>query len=108
MEKSQLCMCDKGFSAELYRITSYNVCYTKLLRVLLGDNQVGMRQVQAALDLVHVGQAVDPRFAAELDLIGNALMQGQVFLGKINDGLIFEDFKVYVGDLQGGVSYNFV
>jgi len=71
--------------------------------VLLGDDKIGLRQVQAALDLVHVGEPVNARFAPELDLVGDALVQRQVFLCESNNGLVFQNFQVDVNDFQSSV-----
>ena len=72
-------------------------------QVLLGDHHVRAGQVEAALDLVHVGAAVDPRFAPQPDLVGDALVQGQVLPGELEDSLVLEHLQVDLAGLEGGV-----
>ena len=87
------------FRAAINRITSYNVCYTKLLRIGLGIRAVSLDYQAAGLMGINVDRVISIAFSLSGALAGLIGVLGATYYNAVNP---------HIGFAPGMKSYNFV
>ena len=78
----------------MFRITSYNVCYTKLLRSLRIDGIEGADTI--------IVESLPETFAASLYLYGNRLQRNDLIYPNMAEDDPFRDTVIFNGDISLG------